>query len=407
MTQAKSHFAVILSAAKNPKGSFVATLLRMTSGAIYKPLPIPYSPHMRWRFSLEQTLAGNTVAEWLIAAGVAVAVWLSLRLIRYFTRCRLKQDGTVERLQFNALIIDLLRSTKWYFEIAAAAYIGSLSLTLPKKGGIILKRLVVLVLLAQILIWGFRSIHHMTRRYRERRAVDGPTATSVMMISLMARLLLIATVGLLAFDNLGIDVTALVAGLGIGGIAVALATQNILGDLISSLSIVFDKPFNVGDFIIVDQYMGTVEHIGLKTTRIRSLWGELLVISNGDLLKSRIRNYKQMYERRVVFTVNVIYETPLEQLKAIPDMIREIVSAQPKVRFDRAHFQAYGEYALTFEVIYIIANADHNFYMDVQQQINLALFEKFAREKIYLAYRPRLLPFDAGLPMQSTPKDLP
>jgi small-conductance mechanosensitive channel len=191
---------------------------------------------------------------------------------------------------------------------------------------------------------------------------------------------------LVALDNLGFNVTTLIAGLGISGIAIALAVQNILGDLFSSFSIVLDKPFVIGDFIIIDEYLGTVEYVGIKTTRIRSLSGEQLIFSNSDLLKSRIRNFKRMFERRVVFSVSVVYGTSHENLVKIPKMIREIILNQDRVRFDRAHFKEYGAYSLNFEIVYWIQNPDYNVYMDTQQNINLAIYEQFNREGIQFAY---------------------
>jgi small-conductance mechanosensitive channel len=202
----------------------------------------------------------------------------------------------------------------------------------------------------------------------------------------LGRLALWSTVALLVLANLGIDVTAMVAGLGIGGIAVALAAQNILGDLFASASIVLDKPFVIGDFIIVGEDMGTVEHIGLKTTRVRSLSGEQLVFANNDLLKSRIRNFKRMNERRAAFGIGVTYQTPAEKLAAIPAMLREAVEAQSPTRFDRAHFKQYGDSALLFEVVYYVLSPDYNLYMDIQQAINLAVFRRFAEEQIEFAH---------------------
>jgi small-conductance mechanosensitive channel len=181
----------------------------------------------------------------------------------------------------------------------------------------------------------------------------------------------------------------LIAGLGVGGIAVALAAQNVLGDLFASLSIVLDKPFVLGDFIIVGDVMGTVEKIGLKTTRIRSLAGEQLIVSNGDLLKSRIRNCKRMYQRRVEFTVRVPYQTPRAKLAAIPKMIREIVESQSKTRFDRSHFKAYGDSALIFETAYFVLEPDYNLHMDIQQDINLAIYSCFELNGIEFAFPPR------------------
>jgi len=191
---------------------------------------------------------------------------------------------------------------------------------------------------------------------------------------------------LIGLDNLGINITTLIAGLGISGIAVALAIQNILGDLFASFSIVLDKPFVIGDFIIIDEYMGAVEHIGLKTTRIRSLSGEQLIFSNADLLKSRIRNYKRMFERRVVFSLGVVYQTPYEKMSKIPEIIRQAVEKNDHVRFDRAHFNAFGDYALLFETVYWIQDPDYTTYMNIQQAINLDILKQFGEVGIEFAY---------------------
>jgi small-conductance mechanosensitive channel len=191
---------------------------------------------------------------------------------------------------------------------------------------------------------------------------------------------------LLDLYNLGVNITALVAGLGVGGIAVALAVQTILGDLFASLSIVLDKPFVVGDFLVVDDMLGAVEYVGLKTTRIRSLSGEQLVFSNSDLLSSRIRNYGRMFERRVSFDVGVTYQTPRDKLIKIPVIIRDAVEGQDKTRFDRSHFKAYGDFALVFESVYYVLGPDYNEYMDIQQAINLHLHECFEQEGIEFAY---------------------
>jgi small-conductance mechanosensitive channel len=182
-----------------------------------------------------------------------------------------------------------------------------------------------------------------------------------------------------------------VAGLGIGGIAVALAMQNILGDLFASMAIVLDKPFRVGDFIIVNDQPGTVEKVGLKTTRVKSLWGEQLVFANAKLLNSDIKNYKRLQERRIAFGVGVTYETPLEKLRAIPGWLKAAVEAQPDVRFDRAHFKSYGDFSLDFEIVYYVLGPEFNLYMDRQQAINLAIFAKFAAEGVQFAYPTRTL----------------
>ena len=191
---------------------------------------------------------------------------------------------------------------------------------------------------------------------------------------------------LFLLDNLNFDVATLIAGLGIGGIAVALAVQNILGDVLASLSIIIDKPFAVGDFIIIDNYMGTVQYIGIKTTRLRSLSGEQIILSKSDLLKSRLRNYKRMEERRVVFGIQVPFETPAKKLELIPKFLKDTISSIQNTRFDRAHFKKIDTYSLNFEIVYYILSRDYTLYMDIQQKINFQVFDYFSKNGIEFAY---------------------
>jgi small-conductance mechanosensitive channel len=220
---------------------------------------------------------------------------------------------------------------------------------------------------------------------------DAAGATTITALGFLGRVILWSLLLLVALDNMGVSITGLVAGVGIGGIAIALAVQSILSDLFASLSIVLDKPFVIGDFIIVDNFLGTVEHIGLKTTRVRSLSGEQLIFSNTDLLNSRIRNYKRMFERRVVFEVGITYQTPPEKVKAVSGMIRAIIEDQPKVRFDRAHFKNFGDSALVYEAVYFMMTSEYNDYMDTQERVNLAIMIQFAEHGIEFAYPTRTL----------------
>jgi small-conductance mechanosensitive channel len=231
---------------------------------------------------------------------------------------------------------------------------------------------------------------------------DKAVAGSIGIIRFVARVAVWAMVLLLTLDNLGVDITALVAGLGIGGIAVALALQNVLGDLLASLSIALDQPFVIGDFVIVGEHMGTVEYIGIKSTRVRSLTGEQIVMSNADLLSSRLRNYGRMHKRRVVFTLGVTYETPRPKLREIPLRLREIIEAQDGVRFDRAHFAKYGPYSLDFEVVYYVQSPDFGRYMDAQQAINFRIHEAFEALGVEFAYPTQTLWLAAhpGTPVQ-------
>jgi small-conductance mechanosensitive channel len=207
----------------------------------------------------------------------------------------------------------------------------------------------------------------------------------------VSRFAIWSVVVLIALDTLGVDITALIAGLGVGGIAVALAVQSVLDDLFASISIVLDKPFVVGDFVVLGDHKGTVENVGLKTTRIRALSGEQLVVSNSDLLSSRIQNFKRMQERRIVFEVGVVYGTPAEKLRTIPDTIREAVESRPNTRFERSHLKELGTSALTFESVYYMTVPDYDAYMDTQQAINLELYERFETQGVEFAYPTQTL----------------
>jgi small-conductance mechanosensitive channel len=278
-----------------------------------------------------------------------------------------------------------------------ALYTGLQVLELPKRLLPWIFSIAMAALILQLTLWVVALVDYFLARTQARDMEENAArVTTLRAVSFVVKLVLAAIATLLILDNIpGVQITALVASLGITGIAVALAVQNILSDLFASLSIVLDKPFVIGDFIIVDTYLGTVEHIGLKTTRLRSLSGEQLVFSNNDLLKSRVRNYKHMAERRVVFSIGVTYQTPAEKLKQIPPMIREIIESMETVRFDRAHFQGYGDFALKFEVVYYVLDPDYARYMDIQQAINLAIYESFENEGIEFAYPTQTLYVDA------------
>ena len=341
---------------------------------------------------LDRTYLGNSVKTWLIAVLVTVVVLAVLALVRRVLERRLGRLVARTRTDIDDLAVDLLRMTKFFFPLFIALYIGSRTLAMTAILDRVIRGAMVIALLVQFALWGNAVISFWITRYMQSRMKeDAAAATTIGALRFIAKLVLWTAVLLLALDNLGLDITTLVAGLGVGGIAVALALQSVLGDLFASLSIVLDKPFVIGDFIIVGDFLGTVEHIGLKTTRLRSLSGEQLVFSNGDLLSSRVRNYKRMAERRIVFGFGVVYQTPAGQLEAIPGMVREVIESLEKTRFDRAHFKGFGNFSLDFEVVYYVLVPDYNIYMDIQQQINLALYRQFEEKGIEFAYPTQTL----------------
>ncbi len=337
-------------------------------------------------FLTQATLLGNTPLRWLSALAVAALVTLGLRLARRLTRRRLRAFAHRTRFSFDDVIVDVLAETHSLSFLVAGVYAGSAILALPEQARTLVGPGFVLVMLVQVALWGNRALVTVLERYRTNVELDSGRRTTAAALGFVGRLVLFSLVLLLGLENLGVHVTTLVAGLGITSLAVALALQNLLGDLFASLSIVFDKPFEIGDFIIVGDHMGSVEHVGLRTTRVRSLSGEQLVFPNNDLLTSRIRNYKRMEERRVVFPFGVTYDTPRPALEEIPAVVREIVEAQQDVRFDRSHFKAFGAYSLDFETVYYVLTSDYNRYMDIQQTINLALFHAFDERGIAFAF---------------------
>jgi small-conductance mechanosensitive channel len=336
---------------------------------------------------MHYVLWNNDLLSWAIAVGIGLATCLLMVAARLLLVRRIQAFAAHTSTFLDDLAARVLAATHPLFMLAIGVYSGSHWLALPARTTTLLSHLAVTALLLQMARWGDVAVHGWLHFYRTRRnGEDAAATTSTAALGFVARTLLWAIIALMILDNFGVNITTLVASLGIGGIAVALAMQNILGDLFSSLSIVLDKPFVVGDFITVDDFSGTVEYVGLKTTRIRGLGGEQIVFSNSDLLQSRIRNFKRMQTRRIVFGIGVVYEITKQQLLAIPGILREAVEAQPQVKFDRAHFKAYGASSLDFEVVYIVQTPDFGVYMDVQQAINVALFERFEQEGIGFAY---------------------
>ena len=343
-------------------------------------------------FILDQVYLGNSVLKWVIAFVAAVAIYAVLSVLRRTVGSRLKSMADRTTTDLDNFISDLVRvRTKKILFLALAVYGASLFLDLPADIERVIVGAVFILLFFQVGLWGNGMINFLVTRRAAKDGEDGLNLEAYSVITWIAKAALWTIVVLLALNNLGIQITALVAGLGISGIAVALAVQNILGDLFASLSIVMDRPFVIGDFIIVGDQMGTVEHVGLKTTRVKSLSGEQIVFSNTDLLSSRIRNYRLMNERRVLFTLGMTYQTPAEKLERIPAMIQEIIEAQEQVRFDRAHFASYGDFSLNFEIVYWVLDRDYALYMGIQQEINLALYRKFEEEKIEFAYPTQTL----------------
>jgi small-conductance mechanosensitive channel len=346
---------------------------------------------------LDSIFWGNTVQAWLTALGIGAVVVLVLRVVVTIAIRRLRTVSERTRNDIDDIVVDVLASTKSLFLVVLAFWAATRFLVLPANLLNMIRWTMAVVVVFQIAAWSNVAITALIRRRIEATVdADPAEATTMAALGFLVRLLVWAVLILAALDNLGVEIAPLLAGLGIGGIAIALAVQNVLGDLFASLSIVLDKPFVIGDFIVVGDLAGTIENVGHKTTRVRSLSGEQLVFANSDLLDSRIRNYKRMFERRILFTIGVTYQTPRDQLQRIPTMIREIVESMEDARFDRSHFKSYGNFSIDFETVYFVRSPEYNVYMDVQQDINLRIHEAFENEGIEFAYPTQTLFIDNG-----------
>ena len=342
---------------------------------------------------LEYSFYGNTVQTWLVALAAFILTVLALQFIRWILEKRVVTLIKRSKTKVDDYLLPLLRQTRFFFFLAIGVYVGSLFLLLPETVLVWVGKITRLVFFIQAGLWGAGLItcfvtRQMSGKIEEEENAD---ATTMNALGLIARIVLWIIIGLLTLDNLGVEVNSLVASLGIGGIAIALAVQNILGDLFASLSIALDKPFVIGDYIVLNDFEGTVENIGLKSTRVRSLTGEELIFSNTDLLNSRIRNYKWHKERRIAFSIGVKYGTPPEKLARIPSIMEEIISSLEHVRFERAHLTKMGDFSLNYEIVYHVQDPDANFFLDFQHEINLALYERFAKESIEFAYPTQTL----------------
>jgi small-conductance mechanosensitive channel len=334
----------------------------------------------------------NRLLDYLICLFIfLISILIINLLLRKIVLLRLKGWAKKTSTTLDDLLIRIFEKSLLPLLYFGAFYLSVRNLTLsPNLSkainilGLVLATIFVIRFLVAILTYGFRS-------YWLRGKQDEARERSLQGILKVIKVIIWGLGIVLLLDNLGFKISTIIAGLGIGGVAVALAAQAILGDLFSYFAIFFDRPFEVGDFIIVGDFLGTIEHIGIKTTRIRSLGGEQIVFSNADLTNARVRNYKRMDQRRVVFKLGVTYQTNLEQLKVIPKIIAEIIKNTKDTVFDRAHFFSYGDFNLVFEVVYYVLSRDYNKYMDIQQEINFAIKEAFKKYNIEFAYPTQTL----------------
>ncbi len=335
---------------------------------------------------LDPTLFGNSLSRWMLAAGVAAAVFIVLLLVRRLVRSQVERLAKTPESELMELPLQVVARTSLLFIFLVAFFAGLHALDLPESFLVPLRTGLMVVVFWQAGLWGSTAVRAtLQRRANRQMAVNRAAVGTLGIISFVARLTIWALVLLLTLDNIGIEIRPLLAGLGIGGIAVALATQNVLSDLFASLAITLDRPFVVGDSLAIDEFSGTVEYIGVKSTRLRSVNGEQIIMPNANLMNSRMRNHSRLRERRVVLTISVNLDTPVAKLEAIPGVIRALIEEHADTRFDRAHFAKIATASFDFEAVYFVTIPNYARHMDILQTINLKLLQHFEREGIEIA----------------------
>jgi len=344
-----------------------------------------------FRQILQTVFFNNRILDYIICFLIFLIGILIIHLFRKVIIQRMKSWAKKTSTTLDDLLIGIVQRNILPLLYFGAFYVSIRNLTLNPSLSKTIDTLGLILLTIFVIRFLVSIINYVLKSYWLRGREDAARERSLQGILKILKVIIWGLGIVFLLDNLGFQISTVIAGLGIGGVAVALAAQTILGDLFSYFAIFFDRPFEIGDFIIVGDFLGTIEHIGIKTTRIRSLGGEQIVFSNADLTNSRVRNYKRMEQRRVVFKFGVTYQTSLKQAKEIPIIIRSIIENTKDTIFDRAHFFSYGDFNLIFEVVYYVLSRDYNKYMDIQQEINLATKEEFEKRGIQFAYPTQTL----------------
>ena len=361
------------------------------------------SPFLTW--VQETTFAGIPLWSLCVALAATATTYAAILAVLHLATRRARVWATQSHSGMALTVVDVLEGTSRTLMLVVALLVGAGLLELPGRWESRLAQWWFVAVALQMGLWGMRGIAIGVRRYVERHSSGGMTqvSASATLMSWGLRTLLWSVVLLAILSNVGVNITAFIASLGVGGIAVALAVQSILADLFASLAIAVDKPFEVGDFVEVGGVSGTVQMIGLKSTRIRSLQGEQVVMSNTDLLKQTIRNYRLLQERRIVFAFGIAFDATAEQAEAVPGIVRKVIEWHKELRFDRAHFKAFGANALEYEVVYTVLDPGYNVYMDMQQSINLALMREFKALGVAFALPTRTVHIAAAPAQPSAP----
>lgn len=340
-------------------------------------------PYLNWSF------LDNTGEQWALAAGIFIVSTVAFWLFRNIVLVGLEGLAKRTKTTYDDIVIAFVRSVKPPLYVVLSLYLSGQFLNLHSAIDKGIEYAAAFGIVYYVIKGLSAIVTHFKEYYVARRQREEGADVDVSMLDTLETIVhIVLWLGavLLVLDNLGFDITALIAGLGIGGLAVAIAAQAVLGDMLAAFSIYFDKPFKKGDFIIVGSDMGVVKHVGIKTTRIQALGGQELVMSNKELTESRVNNYKRMEKRRIQFGFGVVYGTPVKKLKKIPEWTKKIIDSTKLCKSDRVHFKQFGASSLDFECVYYIDTSDYNKYMDAQQEINVKLAEKFEKEKVEFAF---------------------
>lgn len=350
---------------------------------------------------------GNHISDWLIALGILVSSFTIIAIVGAFVLRKLKKIAARTASNYDDIILLAVEKFIFPFLYIGGFYLSISYLKVPPQADKVIHWGLLLLYTYFVLRIITAVIQYLLTSFLRRQEEGETKQKQARGLIVIIKFVVWAIGFVFALDNLGFNVSAIIAGLGVGGIAIALAAQAVLADLFSYFIIFFDRPFEIGDFIIFDNEMGNVEYIGVKSTRIRTLNGQILVCSNKDLTNARVNNYKTMGRRRVVFKLGVTYDTPAEKLEVIPQMIKDIITTDPELQFDRGHFTGFGDSSLDFEFVYYYPGGDYGLYMNSHQRINYAIFRAFEKEGIEFAFPTRTLYMknaDSVPPTQATEK---
>lgn len=335
----------------------------------------------------------NTIQEYLIFLGILFGLIIVFVIFKSIIVHRLKKVAGLTKTEYDDALIKIIQKISWLFYFILALFVASKYLVLGDLYSKIIYYIFVIILVWQIIKsiqvgLDFLIEQYIIKKNKENDddEEDGPDVHKIAMFTKLIKIIIWIVGGLLIVSNLGFNITSLIAGLGVGGIAIALAAQNILEDIFASFSIYLDQPFKIGDYIVVGDKMGTVKKIGIKTSRITSLQGEEIIISNKELTNAHIQNYKKMEERRINFSLGITYETSNDKLKKIPALVEKAVNSVKDCRFERAVWKSFGDYSLGFDIVFYYPNNDYTEYLLAQEQINLLIKDFFEKEGIDFAY---------------------